>query len=151
MVLDVWPCQNPSRLIRKRPWVQTASNISLYFWFPGLIHKNTLVFYWSNNVCCCIANNNPSLPGSLAGNSTRGQDSSLAEERDRGPVLQLEKCTEDDKLRLGSRDTRVNKLVSHWACGWMWLGHSVTVELEGRGLVKVLCKIGSKRIDVNTL
>ena len=81
MVLDIWPCQKTSRLIRKRSGVQTASNISLYFWFTGLIHKNTVVFYWSNNVCCCIANNNPSCPGSLAGNSTWGQDSSLAEKR----------------------------------------------------------------------
>ena len=31
----VWSCQKTSRL-RKHPWVQRASNISLYFWFTGL-------------------------------------------------------------------------------------------------------------------
>lgn len=42
-------------------------------------------------------------------------------------------------------------LICHWAFGWMRLGHSIRGKFERRSLVKLLCKMGSECVDVNTL
>lgn len=42
-------------------------------------------------------------------------------------------------------------LICYWAFGWLWLGHTVRVEFEGKSLVKPLCKMVGEGIDINTL
>lgn len=41
-------------MLRKCPSVQIALNIYICFGFTGLIHKNTIIFYWSNNCAVTV-------------------------------------------------------------------------------------------------
>ena len=53
---DIWSTSKRPRylvwsqtlMLRKCSWVQRLYNIYFYFWFTGFLHKNNIMFYWSN-------------------------------------------------------------------------------------------------------
>ena len=41
-------------MLRKCPWFQAAHIPYLYFGFTGLLHKNTIMVYWLNNLVAVV-------------------------------------------------------------------------------------------------
>ena len=64
--------------LRKHPWVQRALMFLYAFGLQGRCIKCTIMFHLAQEPCCgCLANNNPSCLGSLAGHGSRPRTSGV--------------------------------------------------------------------------